>query len=64
MQAVGAPPAALQVLLFVTMIWVIAVRWFIAKWALGINGKQATVLLIMMLASDAVLTQITAAILT
>ena len=64
MQIVGAPPAALQVLLFVTMIWVIAVDWFVAKWALGITGKQATVLLIMMLASDAVLTQITAAILT
>ena len=64
MQLVGAPPAALQVLLFVTMIWVIAVDWFVAKWALGITGKQATVLLIMMLASDAVLTQITAAILT
>lgn len=64
MQALDAPPAALQVLLFMTMIWVIAVDWFVAKWALGINGKQATVLIVMMLASDAVLTQITAAMLT
>jgi hypothetical protein len=64
MQAVGAPPAALQVLLFVTMLWVIGVDWFVAKWALGVNGGQAAMLVGVLLASDAMLTQITASLLT
>ena len=64
MQAVGAPPAALQVLLFVAMLWVIAVDWFVAKWTLGINGGQAALLVGVLLATDAMVTQITASILT
>lgn len=59
LQAVGAPPATMQVVMFMTMLWVIAVDWFIAKWALGINGGQAALLVGIVLAADALLATFT-----
>lgn len=64
LQAIDAPPAMMQVVMFMTMLWVISVDWFIAKWALGINGGQAALLIGIVLAADAILTKLTAAMIT